>query len=68
MSPPTLQKSMDVVDQILRRGGTDTHQFTIQSAYNLQQETSLVVEGDSNTLWSQKGPHRIHTFIWLVAH
>jgi len=27
-------------------GGTSTLQFTVQSAYNLQQETSLAVGGD----------------------
>jgi hypothetical protein len=39
-------------------GGTNTHQFTVQSVYNLHQETSLVMGGDWKTLWSWKGPHR----------
>jgi len=49
-------------------GGTNPLQFTVQSAYNLQQETSLAVGGDWKTLWNWKGPHRIQTFIWLDAH
>jgi len=56
----------DIVNQILalptpsdfdgpdtvRWGGTSTLQFTVQSAYNLQQDTSLVVGGDWETLWN----------------
>jgi hypothetical protein len=74
--------SMNIVNQILALPapsdsdgqdcvgwrGINTHQFTVQSAYNLQQVTSLGVEGDWKTLWSWMGPHRIQTFIWLAAH
>ncbi|KEH22593.1 hypothetical protein MTR_7g055927 [Medicago truncatula] len=35
-------------------GGTNTHQFTVQSAYNLQQETSLVVGGSESLTTSVK--------------
>jgi hypothetical protein len=50
--------------------GTNTHQFTVQSAYTLQHAIAmpLVAEGDWKTLWGWKGPHRIQTFMWLAAH
>jgi len=50
-----------------RMGGTSTHQFTIQSAYRLQHRDIHALEGDWKSLWDWKWPHRIQTFIWLVA-
>ncbi|PNX68691.1 ribonuclease H, partial [Trifolium pratense] len=49
---------------------TNTHQFTVRSAYTLQHVIAmpLVAKGDWKTLWGWKGPHRIQTFIWLAAH
>jgi len=47
--------------------GTNTYQFTIQSVYRLQHGDIHALEGDWNSLWDWKGPHRIQTFIWLVA-
>ncbi|CAJ2627891.1 unnamed protein product [Trifolium pratense] len=50
--------------------GTNTHQFTVRSAYTLQHVIAmpLVAEGDWKTLWGWKGPHCIQTFMWLAAH
>ncbi|MCI19533.1 ribonuclease H, partial [Trifolium medium] len=48
-------------------GGTSTHQFTIQSAYRLQNGPIHGMEGDWKNLWAWRGPHRIQTFIWLAA-
>lgn len=48
-------------------GGTNTNQFTIQSAYRLQHGDIHALEGDWKSLWDWKGPHRIQTFIWLAA-
>ena len=47
--------------------GTNTYRFTIQSAYRLQHGDIHALEGDWNSLWDWKGPHRIQTFIWLAA-
>lgn len=49
-------------------GGTSTCQFSIKRAYNLLTQNQSSVEGDWKILWSWKGPHRIQTFMWLVAH
>jgi hypothetical protein len=46
---------------------TNTYKFTIQSAYRLQHGDIHALEGDWNSLWDWKGPHRIKTFIWLAA-
>lgn len=48
--------------------GTNTHQFTIQSAYSLQHQNCPTVEGDWKILWKWHGPHRVQTFIWLAIH
>jgi ribonuclease HI len=48
--------------------GTNTRYFTVQSAYNLQRESNLPIEGNWKSLWSWKGPHRIQTFMWIAAH
>jgi ribonuclease HI len=48
-------------------GGTNTHRFTIQSAYRLQHGDIHAPEGNWKSLWDWKGPHRIQTFIWLAA-
>jgi len=47
--------------------GTNTHQFTVQSAYRLQHGDINALEGELNSLWDWKGPHPIQTFIWLAA-
>jgi len=47
---------------------TNTRYFTIQSAYNLQRERDLSIEGNWKSLWSWKGPHIIQTFMWISAH
>jgi hypothetical protein len=47
--------------------GTNTHRFTVQSAYSLQFGDIPAQEGDWKSLWDWKGPHRIQTFIWLAA-
>ncbi|CAJ2642253.1 unnamed protein product [Trifolium pratense] len=44
--------------------GTNTHHFTIQSAYELQRGNIPQMEGDWKMIWNWKGPHRIQTFMW----
>jgi len=48
--------------------GTSTHQFTVNSAYNLLVQDQSIVDGDWKMLWGWRGPHCIQTFMWLVAH
>lgn len=48
--------------------GTSTHQFIVKSAYNLLVRDQSTVDGDWKMLWEWRGPHRIQTFMWLVAH
>ncbi|MCH81203.1 RNA-directed DNA polymerase (Reverse transcriptase) [Trifolium medium] len=48
--------------------GTNTRQFTVQSAYNLQRGNYLSIDGNWKSLLSWKGPHRIQTFMWIAAH
>ncbi|PNX87940.1 RNA-directed DNA polymerase (reverse transcriptase) [Trifolium pratense] len=48
--------------------GTNTRQFTVQSAYNLQQGDYPSIDGNWESIWSWKGPHRIQTFMWIGAH
>jgi ribonuclease HI len=49
-------------------GGTSTQQFSVKSAYNSLLRNQPSVEGDWKVLWRWRGPHRIQTFMWLVAH
>ncbi|GAU47866.1 hypothetical protein TSUD_404370 [Trifolium subterraneum] len=51
---------------ILGWAGTNTHQFTVKSAYTLNHAIAMphVAEGDWKTLWGWKGPRRIQTFMW----
>jgi len=49
-------------------GGTSTQQFSVKSAYNSLLRNQSNVEGDWKGLWRWRGPHRIQTFMWLVAH
>lgn len=46
---------------------TSTHQFTVKSSYNLLFQDQSTVDGDWKMLWGWRGPHRIQTFMWLVA-
>jgi hypothetical protein len=48
--------------------GTNTHHFTVQSAYELQRENIPQMEADWTMIWNWKGPHRIQTFMWLATH
>ncbi|MCI24409.1 ribonuclease H, partial [Trifolium medium] len=48
--------------------GTNTHHFTVQSAYSLEHHNCSKVEGDWKSLWKWHGPHHIQTFIWLAAY
>ncbi|CAJ2630361.1 unnamed protein product [Trifolium pratense] len=48
--------------------GTNTHHFTIKSAYDLQHGNDNHINGDWNKIWAWKGPHRIQTFMWIAAH
>ncbi|MCI07796.1 ribonuclease H, partial [Trifolium medium] len=48
--------------------GTNTRQFTVQSAYYLQRGNYLPIAGNWKSLWNWKGPHRIQTFMWIAAH
>ncbi|GAU44619.1 hypothetical protein TSUD_378970 [Trifolium subterraneum] len=48
--------------------GTNTRQFTVQSAYNLQRRDHMSIDGNWKSMWSWKGPHRIQTFMWIAAH
>ncbi|GAU31578.1 hypothetical protein TSUD_54010 [Trifolium subterraneum] len=47
--------------------GSNTHQFTVQSAYLLQFGDILTQGGDWKSLWDWEGPHRIQTFIWMAV-
>jgi hypothetical protein len=60
-------KDIDGPD-LLGWGGTSTRQFTVQSAYNLQRENNISIEGNWKSLWSWNGPHRIQTFVWVATH
>ncbi|MCI14633.1 ribonuclease H, partial [Trifolium medium] len=64
LSAPTDVDGPDIIGW----GGTNTHQFTVQSAHSLQHQNCPTVVGDWKILWKWRGPHRIQTFIWLVAH
>ncbi|GAU35182.1 hypothetical protein TSUD_319920 [Trifolium subterraneum] len=44
--------------------GTNTRHFTVQSAYDLQQENVHRIDGDWTMVWNWKGPHKIQTFMW----
>jgi hypothetical protein len=48
--------------------GTNTRQFTVQSAYYLQRGNYIPIAGNWKNLWNWKGPHRIQTFMWIAAH
>ncbi|CAJ2657953.1 unnamed protein product [Trifolium pratense] len=48
--------------------GTNTHHFTVKSAYDLQHGNDNHINGDWNKIWAWKGPHRIQTFMWIAAH
>ncbi|GAU39340.1 hypothetical protein TSUD_60910 [Trifolium subterraneum] len=48
--------------------GTNTRQFTVQSAYYLQCGNYLPIVGNWKSLWDWKGPHIIQTFMWITAH
>jgi hypothetical protein len=48
---------------ILGWRGTNTHQLTVQSAYNLQRRNYLFIYGNWKSLWSLKGSHIIQTFM-----
>ncbi|WJX61000.1 hypothetical protein P8452_46145 [Trifolium repens] len=48
--------------------GTNTRQFTVQSAYYLQRGNYIPIAGNWKSLWNWKGPHRIQTFMWIAAH
>ncbi|GAU34693.1 hypothetical protein TSUD_29340 [Trifolium subterraneum] len=44
--------------------GTNTHHFTVWSAYDLQQGNVNRIKGDWSSIWNWKGPHKIQTFMW----
>jgi len=60
-------KDTDGLDNI-GWGGTNTRDFTIQSAYDSQNSRAQPIQGDWKALWSWKGPHRIQTFMWTASH
>jgi len=49
-------------------GGTNTRDFTIQSAYDSQNSRAQPIQENWKALWSWKGPHRIQTFMRTAAH
>lgn len=49
-------------------GGTDTHYFTVQSAYFLRHQNCIIMEGDWKIFGKWNFPRRIQTFIWLAIH
>jgi len=61
---PTDDNGLDTIGW----SGTNTHQFTVQSAYSLQHQNCLTVEGDWKILWQWHDPRRVQTFIWLAIH
>lgn len=44
-------------------GGTSTHHYTVQSAYNMISKNSKSMEGNLKVHWNWKGPHMIQTFM-----